>query len=171
MNLPGLRSSHRSGHLRRTWSRTRARAVWSCLILGACLTPGISPSRADAAALKKEVLSRSLAASPLTEEQKILHVLNRLAFGPRPGDVEKVKGIGIEAYITRQLDPGSIDDSALESRLKPLETTRMDSRELAQTFPRPGQARKKNSGNKIDENEPEIKQGASGGEQREMDPE
>jgi uncharacterized protein (DUF1800 family) len=120
--------------------------------------------------LNREDLNRSLAASPLTEEQKVLHVLNRLAFGPRPGDIEKVKFVGLEAYIARQLNPGGIDDSALEKRLEPLETTRMDSRELAQAFPRPGLARKRNSGKKNNENGSELEEGASGTEQREMDP-
>ena len=41
----------------------------------------------------------SKTAKPLTEEQKILHLLNRLSFGARPGDVEKVKAVGLQKYI------------------------------------------------------------------------
>jgi uncharacterized protein (DUF1800 family) len=55
--------------------------------------------------------------TPLTEEQKIVHVLNRLGFGPRPGDVERVKAMGLSAYINGQLNPRSIDDPAVEAKL------------------------------------------------------
>ena len=41
----------------------------------------------------------------LTEEQRIVHVLNRLGFGVRPGDVERVKALGLENYINHQLNP------------------------------------------------------------------
>jgi uncharacterized protein (DUF1800 family) len=50
----------------------------------------------------------------------IEHALNRLAFGPRPGDVEKVRQMGLAAWIERQLDPAGIDDAAAERRLPPL---------------------------------------------------
>ncbi len=59
----------------------------------------------------------SLPASPLTEEQKILHVLNRLGYGPRPGDVERAKAMGLTAYLQQQLYPEAIPDRAVEPRL------------------------------------------------------
>jgi len=54
----------------------------------------------------------------LNDEQRIRHVLARLSFGARPGDAERVRALGVEAYIAQQLDPDAIDDSALEPRLK-----------------------------------------------------
>jgi uncharacterized protein (DUF1800 family) len=63
---------------------------------------------------------------PLTEEQRIVHALNRLGFGPRPGDVEKVKQIGLDAWIRQQLHPEKIADPAAEKALVPLETLKMD---------------------------------------------
>ena len=60
----------------------------------------------------------STASKSLTEDQKILHVLNRLGFGARPGDVEKVKAIGIQKYIDQQLNATAIDDSAAEAKVK-----------------------------------------------------
>ncbi|HXQ33957.1 MAG TPA: DUF1800 family protein, partial [Anaerolineales bacterium] len=48
--------------------------------------------------------------------------LNRMAFGPRPGDIEAFNALGstdnerLHAYVTRQLNPESIDDSEFESR-------------------------------------------------------
>jgi len=50
-----------------------------------------------------------------------LHALNRLGFGPRPGDVEALLDRGIEDYIDGQLDPKP--DGALESRLAPYNNT------------------------------------------------
>src|SRR5437660_10829443 len=78
-------------------------------------------------------------AQRLTEEQRILHVLNRLGFGARPGDVERVRAMGIDKYIDLQLSPDRIDDSASESRLQNLETLRMTTAELYEKYPQPGQ--------------------------------
>jgi uncharacterized protein (DUF1800 family) len=47
----------------------------------------------------------------------IEHALNRLAYGPRPGDVERVKEIGLSAWIDQQLHPDNIDDSGLKALL------------------------------------------------------
>jgi uncharacterized protein (DUF1800 family) len=74
----------------------------------------------------------------LSEDQKILHVLNRLGFGARPGDVAKVKALGIEKYIDRQLDPSSIDDSVAESKVKGLEVFGMSTAEIFARYPNPG---------------------------------
>ncbi len=46
--------------------------------------------------------------APLTDEEKALHVLNRLAYGPRPGDVDAVRKLGVKHYIAEQLAPDSI---------------------------------------------------------------
>jgi hypothetical protein len=63
----------------------------------------------------------------LTPDQQILHVLNRLTFGPRPGDVEEVRRIGLAKWIELQLHPDQIPENpALDVKLKPLETLRMD---------------------------------------------
>src|ERR1044071_1038096 len=48
------------------------------------------------------------ATKSINDDQKILHVLNRLGFGARPGDVEKVKAMGLQKYIDQQLNPSSI---------------------------------------------------------------
>lgn len=74
---------------------------------------------------------------PLSEEQKILHVLNRLGFGARPGDLEKVKAIGIQKYIEQQLDPASIDDRVAESKVKGLDIFSMSTSELFAKYPNP----------------------------------
>jgi uncharacterized protein (DUF1800 family) len=73
----------------------------------------------------------------LTENQKILHVLNRLTFGVRPGDVEKVKAIGLQKYIEQQLDPSSINDAVADGKVRSLDTTNMTTSELFAKYPNP----------------------------------
>jgi uncharacterized protein (DUF1800 family) len=74
----------------------------------------------------------------LTERQRAIHALNRLTFGPRPGDVDAVLAKGVDGWIEDQLHPESIDDSALNARVGAYATTRMNPKQLAQTFPSDG---------------------------------
>jgi uncharacterized protein (DUF1800 family) len=72
----------------------------------------------------------------MTPDQKTLHALNRLAFGPRPGDVERVAKAGLGAWIAAQLYPGSIAESSeLESRLQRLDTLGMSTAEMIEKYP------------------------------------
>ncbi len=57
---------------------------------------------------------------PLQGDEKILNALNRLTFGPRPGDVAAVKKQGFNRWLNAQLAPDSIDDGALDKELKTL---------------------------------------------------
>jgi uncharacterized protein (DUF1800 family) len=61
----------------------------------------------------------------MKDEQRIAHVLSRLTFGARPGDFERVKTIGIDAFINQQLDPDSIENAGVIARLKKLPTLNM----------------------------------------------
>ncbi len=56
-------------------------------------------------------------ATALTEDQKIVHVLNRLGYGPRPGDIDRVRAMGIESYIEAQLNPERLSSPRLEEML------------------------------------------------------
>jgi len=71
------------------------------------------------------------------DQRRALHALNRLTFGPRPGDVQQVMAIGVDQWIDLQLHPEKIDDSALNARLEPLRTVRMSTKEIAEDFPDP----------------------------------
>jgi uncharacterized protein (DUF1800 family) len=79
----------------------------------------------------------------LSEDEAILHALNRLGYGPRPGDVEKARQIGLEKWIDAQLHPESIDDSALDQRLEQYATLKMSSKKLLDEYPPPNQAAKR----------------------------
>jgi len=75
----------------------------------------------------------------LSDEQRIFHVLNRLGFGARPGEVERVKAMGLDKYIDLQLNPQKIDDAATEARLQNLDALRMTTAQLYEKYPQPGQ--------------------------------
>jgi hypothetical protein len=67
-----------------------------------------------------------LANSPApADSAAIAHVLNRVAFGPSPGDIEHVRAIGISRYIDEQLHPDRLADAGMEARLAELHTLRM----------------------------------------------
>src|SRR5256714_839243 len=73
----------------------------------------------------------------LTEEQRILHVLNRLGFGARPGDVERVRAMGLDRYIEQQLHPETIMDMVADAKVKNLPSLTMTPAELYQKYPQP----------------------------------
>src|SRR5215475_2973546 len=77
------------------------------------------------------------AAPQANERARALEALNRLTFGPRPGEVDRVLEMGVDKWIDRQLHPESIEDQAFEARLRPLRTLQMSPRELAEHFPPP----------------------------------
>src|SRR6202162_706223 len=74
----------------------------------------------------------------LNKNDQILHALDRLTFGPRPGDVEHLKKIGLKQWIDQQLHPEAIKESfALEAQLLPLESLRMTPMEAVRRYPPP----------------------------------
>lgn len=76
------------------------------------------------------------ATAPATNEQRrAAHALNRLAFGPRPGDVQQVMAMGVDRWIDLQLHPEKLSDDALQSRLTALRTLHMNAHELVEQFP------------------------------------
>ena len=78
---------------------------------------------------------RATASTPqLTEEQKILHLLNRAGFGPLPGDIERARRMGIEKYIEEQLHPEDLSDDFLSRPLQALSTLQMSQFEILQTY-------------------------------------
>ncbi len=72
-----------------------------------------------------------------TDDKTIVHVLNRIGFGPRPGDVGRVRDIGLQRYIEQQLRPDRIADTAVDARLAGLTTIRMSAEEIRTTFEQP----------------------------------
>jgi uncharacterized protein (DUF1800 family) len=79
----------------------------------------------------------TLPKSTLSEEQQVTHALNRLAYGPRPGDVERVRLVGLAAWMERQLDPGRIPDGRVEEALRAFPTLTMPVPKLVRAYPEP----------------------------------
>jgi uncharacterized protein (DUF1800 family) len=71
---------------------------------------------------------------PLNSDTKILQLLNRITFGPRPGDVERVRQTGLTAFLQQQLHPESLSDSTAEAKVASLSTLSMSSKVLAENF-------------------------------------
>jgi uncharacterized protein (DUF1800 family) len=124
------------------------RAAFALLLALSCVaTLGIDlPSLAAANSRdKKSKPDSALKGLPITElsaDEAIQHALNRLAYGPRPGDVERIQQTGLAKWIDQQLNPKSIDDSAVEVRLKAYPTLRMSTAQLLAEYPNPKQAAK-----------------------------
>jgi uncharacterized protein (DUF1800 family) len=92
----------------------------------------------DHIALDKKFKGK-LPITELTEDEAILHAMNRLAYGPRPGDVDQVRQIGLEKWIEQQLHPESINDADLNLRLQRYPSLEMSSKRLLEEFPHPDQ--------------------------------
>ena len=84
-----------------------------------------------------------------SEDDKVLHVINRLTFGPAPGDIQRVKAMGVKAFIDQQLNPSSIPESPVVQALVSKSTSPKESvtelmrqvRELQQAKQQDKQAR------------------------------
>src|SRR5579872_6409356 len=72
----------------------------------------------------------------LSKDQQILQALNRLTFGPRPGDFDAVRKLGVDQWVQLQLHPDRIPENpVLGERLKPLESLRMDPAQIFKEYP------------------------------------
>jgi uncharacterized protein (DUF1800 family) len=68
------------------------------------------------------------------DTRTITHVLNRLGFGPRPGDVDRVREIGLAKYIDQQLHAERIPNGALDERLAAFTTLAMSNEDLMEKY-------------------------------------
>ena len=108
------------------------RSKFQQLALALALALAASALCAQMALARKDKENSS---SQMPEQKRPMHALNRLTFGPRPGDSNRVMAMGVDQWIDQQLHPDKIDDHALEARLAPLRTLRMDTREIVENFP------------------------------------
>jgi len=104
------------------------------------------------------------AAAYPSDDKTILHVLNRIGFGARPGDVERVRATGLQKYIDQQLHPERIADSAMAAHLAGLNTLTLSSSEIMEQYEKPTreaqQAKKREAAsageNNEDANKPQL---------------
>jgi len=81
--------------------------------------------------------------APLSQEQKVIHFLNRTSFGPTFKDAQRAARIGLNAYLDEQLAPDRIADDAVEEKVAGLKTMRLNSRELFDLYPPPKVAKER----------------------------
>ncbi|HKN65103.1 MAG TPA: DUF1800 domain-containing protein [Gemmatimonadaceae bacterium] len=79
----------------------------------------------------------------LLPDEQVQQVLNRLAFGARPGDAEKVRAMGVDRWIALQLAPARIDDAAAEELVGHYQTLNANTADLVETFRQVQQARRR----------------------------
>jgi uncharacterized protein (DUF1800 family) len=107
----------------------------------------LPPGSPTAFARKKKKADLTAAQrSELSPDQRVLHALNRLTFGPRPGDVAAVEAMGLDKWIDEQLNPAAIDDSKLDARLAEYPAMRLSRHELVERFPSPAMIRQAEQG-------------------------
>ncbi len=113
------------------------RSVFAILVAASfALAQQAAPPRPTPKALPRTARGNlSTSALKLTDEQRALHALNRLTFGRRPGDLQKVMSADVDDWIEQQLHPEEINDSVLDGKLGQFRTLRMSTRDLVQTFP------------------------------------
>jgi uncharacterized protein (DUF1800 family) len=94
-------------------------------------------SEVPAYAGKKSGLDRQFSRQ-IPKEERPLQALNRLTFGPQPGDLEHLRKVGVKKWIDAQLHPDSIvEDPILEQKLRTLDSLWMPSGELVRNYPAP----------------------------------
>jgi uncharacterized protein (DUF1800 family) len=99
------------------------------------LSVACSPVGAETRAGGHADRDKSSKTSGLSEHEQALHALQRLTFGPRPGDIEAVIAAGVDNWFEQQLNPSQIPNAGLDGRLAPYRTLHMTPRDAAQNFP------------------------------------
>src|SRR4051812_2441455 len=92
------------------------------------------PALMLAVALATAGVRQSGAAGKGLDSNVALHVLNRVTFGPRPGDLARIRQLGVDHFIDQQLHPERIDESDVTRRLDGFQTLRLSSPDIAQRF-------------------------------------
>jgi uncharacterized protein (DUF1800 family) len=113
--------------------------VWSAAAaprLGGNKSHANTPAEPKTIHLDKKFIGK-LPITELTEDEAIVHALDRLGYGPQPGEIEHVRQIGLEKWIDEQLHPENIDDTELDQRLEKYSTLGMSSQQLLEKFPPP----------------------------------
>ncbi|HEY7202805.1 MAG TPA: DUF1800 domain-containing protein [Methylomirabilota bacterium] len=107
------------------------------VLAGASCSSAPPPRRAaePPALAPRPAAGLTLPPSPLSEDQRVLHALNRLGYGPRPGDVERVRRIGLAAYIEQQLGPSRIADPAIDGALAGYPVLDQSAAQLVRDYP------------------------------------
>ncbi len=117
----------------KTSSTFLAATLCSILLMLPAVSSGKTHKPADTAKLQAKLFQKKL-----SKDEQIVHALDRLTFGPRPGDIERVKHIGLKKWINQQLHPDRLaENPVLEAHLQALQSLRMTPLEAEQHYPSP----------------------------------
>jgi uncharacterized protein (DUF1800 family) len=125
--------------MRRVAHQTTVVLAAAAFALSACVRPSVGgsaqlPARAPAFSASE--------GRELTADQQVMHALNRLTFGPRPGDAAHVRSVGVDRWIESQLRPEKLRDDSGHQVVERFEALDASSRELVALFTRVRQARR-----------------------------
>src|SRR5579883_3048195 len=111
------------------------RKVWlGCALAVSLATYPVTTARAA----KKDAEAALAFQKKVSADQQILLALDRLTFGPRPGDVEAVRQMGLQKWIDLQLHPEQIQENPIiAERIAPLKSLSMSNLDIAWTYPTP----------------------------------
>jgi len=110
----------------------------AALVAGLVVLAGLSGSPAGGPLRAAGAASRlTLPPSPLSEDERVLHALNRLGFGSRPSDLARVKAMGLAAYLDGQLHPDPKPDPALADALAAYSVLDATTAQLVRDYPQP----------------------------------
>src|SRR6267378_8473709 len=106
-----------------------------------------NPGRSDNS---QKHFAGKLPITELNEQEAILHALNRLGFGPHPGEVEQIQKTGLESWIQEQLHPENTGDPTIDARLPEYPALALSAASLIDKYP-PTDVAAKRLGMKADE--------------------
>lgn len=119
--------------------RALASLLASVALLMACATGSAAPSATQVPAMAPPAAGREQ-----LPDQQVLQVLNRLGYGPRPGDVARVRAMGVDRWITLQLTPDKIDDRVADRALARYQALDASTADIVQASRAAQQARRAN---------------------------
>ena len=114
-----------------------------CGMAGLLVVTMAAPSETFAQSKDAAMSQTSAKGQPvkLDGDEKILHALDRFTYGPRAGDLERVRAMGLNAWFKQQLNPSRIDDGVLEARLESYPAMRLPLPQLLESYPTEGMVR------------------------------
>jgi len=107
----------------------------AAIMCASLLFPSLPASAVTAQPASQPLAHPNYKSPQMQGDERILHALNRFTFGPRPGDLESVKAMGLDAWFNQQLHPDAIDQTELTARLNQFPAMRRDPQDLLYTLP------------------------------------
>jgi Protein of unknown function (DUF1800) len=116
------------------WYFARKRLATALPLLAVAALPGaivaakITRPRTDYSAFQRK----------LSKDEQIMQAANRLTFGPKPGEIDEIRKMGVKKWIDLELHPERIAENPdVAAKLQPLESLRLTQADAAKNYPNP----------------------------------